>query len=667
MGLLSWLLAWVALCAAAVVPGDPTKLVFTDRAAILPDVSPGGGWLFVALLTNKTCEGDMRLLMVVGKDAAGLWLGDFPKSATWHSGEELPLVVFEIGTNSTMTLRQEGECVGDGSKKRQLPTRDPSDRDTRSNITVPENATTTNASTTEGSTTHGATTTATSTTASTSTSTTTTTTTTTSTTTTTAATTETTTESSTTTTPTTTTPEPPPTERPVTNTSLTTAEPTTTPAVVLAEVEVLFVPTVIEGACTKLCVVSSWSADIVSVLVGSGRALVRINSGATPCWNCGASFALDGASWVMPFKEGGVALVFPEEKATAKVEIAYNISLTGDETKASVAAGWSVFEAKAPESVPASLFIATADAPVAENELSLHVAQGYVAAEGQRGVDAKQNAMAGAIVVGTGPASLVMSVHVAASTNVTLRSRWSNYTTWSVASGKQSVAVESKWWHVVRVEGMAEGKAYDLSVAEGSIEIGSTPRFLSVLRGKTATTATPVWLTVENAKDSAQVVDLDVTERTVDEWELSVRVAKEITLPAGAVYLGTMVGRENVTMVREDPDEKVAVKYTTGDVWVDSTMDFGADLKEAHIPLRAVRYNFRIVNSAAEAKTVRISFVFAEAGEGSTDDGELQGMDVLAMFICVIFVFVIFTILASFTMHRMDAAGKLVVSDEGLE
>ncbi len=363
-------------------------------------------------------------------------------------------------------------------------------------------------------------------------------------------------------------------------------------------------------------------------------------------------------------------MVFPQGEAVVNVDAAYGFDVTGTEMTEEVPKGWSVFQVATPEDVTASLFITTVEAAVAETDLGLHVVQGFATRLGQHGADARQNAVAGAIVVDPGRTELLLSVNVAKQANVTLRSQWGNFTSWS-PTGMLRISVLPNWWSVVRVEGLAAGKVYDIKIlGQGNVEIGSAPTFLSVLKGKAVTTSDPAWLTVENPTNGLLVdAILNATVLPVEVWNWTERT-KSVFLPAGAVFLATMMGGEDVSMLRVGYDmsyDKVKMMYRIGTDWTEPTMEMGTEVRGDTVALKSVRYNIRIFNGAATHKTVMVNFLFTETGEGNSDEGELTGMDVLAMFICVVFVFIIFTILATFTMHRMDAAGKLVVSDESLD
>ncbi len=418
-----------------------------------------------------------------------------------------------------------------------------------------------------------------------------------------------------------------------------------------------------------------------TVITGSVGAYLQWSVGSKMCWDCGVRVNLKGPSWAWPLSEG-FGLLFAEGEI--RRQAAYESPIESSEETVIYLQSLSVLHVNPPIEAKKreegiSVLIAVVEADLSESELDLHVAWGASNTIGEKIGEKegnKETVRVGAIVVDSGDAKVTFVVQQNSDSviNGTVIARRRKLNLWSLTEPLKVKLANKKWWDVVRVDGLVQGAVYDIDSDTvekeyAEMQVGENgPVLLSRSSFTTTTISQPVWLTVKNPFSTSTEFTLSATKLTPKRWD---NATKEVSVPvpAGASVLATMEVSAGVdSILREALEDKtdVSILYARGSRWPDRMGREGTDMKSG-MNLELGRYNFRIYNKGRVDATVKLAFVGSDVGEGTESPEAVSGMDALAMFVCVIFVFVIFTILASFTLRKAESAGRLVVEDDNLE
>merc|ERR1711991_414716 len=118
-------------------------------------------------------------------------------------------------------------------------------------------------------------------------------------------------------------------------------------------------------------------------------------------------------------------------------------------------------------------------------------------------------------------------------------------------------------------------------------------------------------------------------------------------------------------MTQDEPTVRIVM--TAGPAWPNAGM---AGTFEAHVALDKTVYNIRIDNGRDAACSFQVlaqpdpSVTVPDPNATGPPEAFVTGSDALAIMVDIVFVFIIFTVLAGFTFRRMASAGQLVVEEE---
>jgi hypothetical protein len=114
--------------------------------------------------------------------------------------------------------------------------------------------------------------------------------------------------------------------------------------------------------------------------------------------------------------------------------------------------------------------------------------------------------------------------------------------------------------------------------------------------------------------------------------------------------------------------EEMTVTAGLDDEWPNANGEATLKVSKNELPLDVSRrYNFRVKNNAKTEKTFTIRAVLIPKSSATTlpTTEMISGLDALAMFICVVGVFIVSSIMATLTMRIFPRSeGTLVVEEE---
>jgi hypothetical protein len=118
--------------------------------------------------------------------------------------------------------------------------------------------------------------------------------------------------------------------------------------------------------------------------------------------------------------------------------------------------------------------------------------------------------------------------------------------------------------------------------------------------------------------------------------------------------------------------DEVTVAVGFDDEWPNSLGEGSLTVPKENelLVVESRRYNFRVKNNAKTEKTFTMRAVLIPRNPSTTPPATemISGMDALAMFLCIVGVFIVFSILATLTMRLLPKTeGTLVVEEDDLE
>ena len=347
------------------------------------------------------------------------------------------------------------------------------------------------------------------------------------------------------------------------------------------------------------------------------------------------------------------------------------------------------------------LFYAFASATGALNveDVDLFLGESFPLRNAQRGALTEKPTMSGTsdvsmglVLVNPKGRAVAAAVHSRrASLDLKIDANWTTFEEREFTEDPVSISVPQAARLYYKVTGPAAGRVVDVKIVDSldAVTLRIDPNVPAVLNSlHTANTKsstallwgdkdTPMWMSLHRRLGAKGTVQVEFKSNSAQVNTLKIGV-NSVKLEAGESFFATLNATQGgLELHLEETDSEswdlvtheVRIAYGAGAFWPNADLN-GIRLTDTSTFVKFSKdfYNFRIHNGAGaracEFQVRVVERVQSTGSDGASDAALISGEDALAILVDLVFVAIIFTVLAGFTFRRIASHGRLVVEEE---